>query len=98
MLDLEYIEGVNIINTEIFNIDNYEKFKDFIQINYPINAEFSDEDLLKMTNMVIQYIGYDGFDNDLRSNLLLKLINNSMAVNTILKSNVNNIEIAYINS
>ena len=98
IINNEYIDGINIINDVIFNFSNYEKFKSFILDNYPINVDLSDEKIFEFTNMIINYIGFNNININLKSNIFLKLLNDSLAVNSCIKSDINNIEISFINS
>ena len=97
-MDIENIDGINIINDTIFNLESFEKFKEYIINNYPINIDIEDNDLLTLTNMILQHIGNNSAKNDLRSNIILKLLNDSLSINFESKTNLNNIEIAFLNS
>lgn len=98
IMDINCIDAINVINDVIFQIDNFEKYKDFIINNYPINIDISDNELLKLTNMILQHIGSSNIRNDLRANIILKLLDASLAVDFDSKTQINNIEISFLNS
>lgn len=98
ILDTENISGVNVINDVIFQIEDFDKYKEYINDNYPINIDLTDSELLKLTNMIIQQVGCNNVNNDIRSSIMLKLIDNSLAINFNSRTNINNLEISFLNS
>ncbi len=76
----ESIENVNVVNDEIFSFDGDEHLKKFINENYPISFSFSNNDLANILCSIIQYIGMNESAIPLESQIILKMINDSMGI------------------
>lgn len=96
VIDEEYIKGINIVNNIIFNLPEMEHIHEFILNNYPCNIEFDNEELCKILRNIIQYIGNSDYEIKIRSNVLLKLINESSCIKTRFEDNINVPEKAFL--
>lgn len=79
VVEKEYLEGINIVNDIVFNIENFEMIKEFLIYNYPIFINFSDDEILQLYGSICHQIGKNNDIDDIRSRIVLKLINNSIA-------------------
>lgn len=89
VIDEEYIKGINIVNDIIFNLPEIEHIHEFIKSNYPCNIEFNNEELYKILRNIIQFIGNSDYEIKIRSNVLLKLINESNCIKNRFEENIN---------
>ena len=97
-IDENLIEGINIVNQDIYSLPRHEKLIDFIEFNYPINL--SKEECRKsvmLMEKIIHKIGDEDYRKNLKSELLLKIVNESMGIKEKNKKQLNNIELNFLN-
>lgn len=97
-VDDELIEGINIINDEIVALPEVERLEQFIKENYPITIQMKKEEIKHLITLIAQDIGKNNIEFSAKGNILLKLINQSMCLNTKTSSIANNIENNFIKS
>lgn len=95
-IDTEKIEGVCVINEEIYNFPDMEHIKTFIKNYYPIKIELSEKKIYKCIQGIIHRIGKENEEINLKENVIFKLFQNSMCCKTAFDTDINNLEIAYL--
>lgn len=76
-LEKEYFEGINCINDIVYSMPEYEEIKNYIEFNYPVNYEFSDEEFKNMLMTFLHNVGRESYVFDVRGYIAEKLINQS---------------------
>lgn len=95
-IDTEKIEGVCVINEEIYNFPDMEHIKTFIKNYYPIKIELSEKKIYKCIQGIIHRIGKENEEINLKENVIFKLFQNSMCCKTAFDTDINSLEIAYL--
>ena len=95
-IDTEKIEGVCVINEEIYNFPDMEHIKTFIKNYYPIKIELSEKKIYKCIQGIIHRIGKENEEINLKENVIFKLFQNSMCCKTTFDTDINSLEIAYL--
>jgi len=75
--DDELLEGINIINDDIFTMSSFEKLLEFIKYNYPCEKEWNSERIYRIITSIAQNICYKNSIIDIDSQVILNLINKS---------------------
>lgn len=96
VLDEEFFCGINIINDEIYSFPELDKLKQFINDNYPCYVEIGDAMIFQWMRFIAQKIAKNGLENDARSNVVLKLINESLCINYKEKKALNAVERGFL--
>jgi hypothetical protein len=97
-IDESNIEGINVINDVIFSFPEIEQMLLFLKRNYPLEIEFSVSEVCEELRCIIQNIGRQNYINSLRSNVFLKLIQNSLCISMTSKNDINSIERTFLRS
>lgn len=95
-IDTEKIEGVCVINEEIYDFPDMEHIKTFIKDYYPIKIELSEKKIFKCIQGIIHRIGKENEEINLKENVIFKLFQNSMCCKTVFDTDINSLEIAYL--
>lgn len=95
-IDPWYVEGINIINDEIFSLPSLERIQSFVENNYPYFKSFSEKELFAVLRPVIHKIGKEKAVISQRSDVLLKMINRSLCLDTRVVHTINKIEKNYL--
>lgn len=73
--------GVTVFNDVIYGIPDMYHIKEFIENNYPYNRKLEYDELIEMLQNVIHKIGGKGKLFNISDLVILKLINESLAIN-----------------
>lgn len=95
-LEDEYFEGINIVNDEIFALSKPEYLYAFIDREYPCNMEYSNEEIMRILKSVIHKIGDPSAEIEQKGDVLLKMINRTLCIDTKVRSTLNNPEKSYL--
>lgn len=96
VIDEQLIEGINVINHCIFSFPEMEYVMEFIQNRYPCQMKLSPEKVCDEIRMIIQNIGNEEYSIYLKRNVLIKMFQEALSINTPLKSRINNVENAFL--
>lgn len=75
----ENIESICVFNTCFFQFVSYEKIEKYIKSSYPIEKKWTDEKILCYIRNILHEIGNDAH-RELESELLLKMLNDTLCV------------------
>lgn len=92
----EYIEGINVINDIVYVLPQMLKLKEFVEVRYPCYKQFEMAVLDEWMGKIVHKIGKSNVETDLRSNVLLKLINESLCMNFKEKAGLNSLENSFL--
>lgn len=95
-VDKEILNGINVINDEIFFFPEYEYLYKFILDNYPCQYIPSDDEVLEKIRWAIQKIGNNIAKLDFKSEIYLKLINKTLGIESNGCQRINQMEISFI--
>jgi hypothetical protein len=99
VMNEEVIKGVNVINDEIFTFPSYDKILKFVQNNYPYNIKGEElEKNIDNLKYIIHEIGNPKYKINLKAQILVKLINETLAINTKINEKINNLEYNFLNN
>lgn len=96
VIDERLIQGINVINHCIFSFPEMEYIMEFIQNQYPCQIKLSPKKICEEIRMIIQNIGNEEYSIYLKSNVLIKMFQQTLSIKTPLKSGMNNIENAFL--
>ncbi len=82
-LDENVIEYVNIINDEIFNMPSIDHLADYLEMNYPIESGWDDDELYMILKSIGQLIGCQDALVQPQKQVILKLINKTIGIKNI---------------
>lgn len=80
MVEDENIEGINIINDQVFVMPDLEHIMEYIHSNYPMGRIFSKEEVLQNLRAVAQNIGRENYSFSLQRDIILKMLNGTICV------------------
>ena len=95
-IEEENICGINVINDMIYNIPPTERIVEFIRQQYPYYIEQDDDVLIEWMRLIIQKIGRYDIESDMRSNVVLKMINKSLCMSYKEKCSLNSMESSFL--
>lgn len=95
VLNTESIEGIQIINDVVFSFPSYEHIFTFLKEVYPVEREWREIEVLGGLKETIQYVGNENYSIDFKGNVFLKLINQTLGIQTVARNMVNSIEMAF---
>ncbi|MDD6401975.1 MAG: CRISPR-associated protein Csn2-St [Lachnospiraceae bacterium] len=93
----EVIEGINVINDEIFSFPELVHIQQYVNDNYPCYIELKEDDLICLLEKIIHDIGRKNYimeDNEL---VVCKLINETLMISEHRKNNSNKAERDFLN-
>lgn len=93
----EYFEGINIVNGIIYSLPPKEILLEFIKNNYPSNID--DEKaiyILEKIPWVVDDIGNENVILSMEAEILLKLINKTLCINSKSTREINKMEYAFL--
>ena len=96
ILNTENIEEVQVVNDIVFSFPSYEHIFMFLKEEYPIEHEWNEIEIFEGLKDIIQYIGKENCSIDLKCNVFLKLINQTLDIKTDMRTTVNSIEMAFL--
>lgn len=97
-LDEEFFEGINVINSEIFSMPEYDKILDFFISEYPRNIDKKHaEDIVQVLPQIVNKIGDANFNINLVAIVALKIINESLGIKIINEEKEHRLEKEYLN-
>lgn len=88
--------GVTVFNDVIYGIPDMYHIKEFIENNYPYNRELEYDELIEMLQNVIHKIGGKGELVSISDLVILKLINESLAINECITKSPVEQEISFL--
>lgn len=88
--------GVTVFNDVIYGIPDMYHIKEFIENNYPYNRELEYDELIEMLQNVIHKIGGKGKLVSISDLVILKLINESLAINECITKSPVEQEISFL--
>lgn len=92
----QYIEGINIINDVVYTLTQMLNLKEFVERSYPCYKQFEIDVLEKWLGNIVHKIGKNNVESDLRSNVLLKLMNESLCMNYRENAGLNSMENSFL--
>ena len=92
----ENIEGIQIVNDDLFCLPSYEHIYAFLKKEYPVEYEWNEAEVIRGLKEIMQYIGKKDWSIYLKGNVFLKLINQSLGMNLEIQSIVNSLEMAFL--
>ena len=97
-LDEEFFEGINVINSEIFSMPEYDKILDFFISEYPRNIDKKHaEEIVQVLPQIVNKIGDANFNINLVAIVALKIINESLGIKIINEEKEHRLEKEYLN-
>ncbi len=96
IIEEENVCGINVINDIIYNIPPIERIVEFIRQQYPYYIDKEDQELMEWVRFVIQKIGTSIIVSDMRSNVVLKMINKSLCMSYEEKCSLNSMESSFL--
>ena len=96
VVDERSIEGINVVNHCIFSFPELEQVVKFFQNQYPCQMKWAPEELCGEIRMIIQNIGNEEHTIHLKSNVLLKLLQETLCIKTSVESGLNSLEKAFL--
>ena len=96
VVDGRSIEGINVVNHCIFSFPELEQVVKFFQNQYPCQMKWAPEELCGEIRMIIQNIGNEEHTIHLKSNVLLKLLQETLCIKTSVESGLNSLEKAFL--
>lgn len=96
IVDTENIEGIQIVNDDLFCLPSYEHIYAFLKKEYPVEYEWNEAEVIRGLKEIMQYIGKKDWSIYLKGNVFLKLINQSLGMNLEIQSIVNSLEMAFL--
>lgn len=94
-LTKEYFSGIHAVNSIIFSVPEKDQLEEFIYKRYPVELERSDEWLRDM-QLIIHDIGREDYSLNLKSAIILKLLNDSLYIRNSVKKGVNQVENSFL--
>ena len=94
--DRVIVEGINVVNHCIFSFPELEQVVKFFQNQYPCQMKWAPEELCGEIRMIIQNIGNEEHTIHLKSNVLLKLLQETLCIKTSVESGLNSLEKAFL--
>ena len=94
--DRVIVEGINVVNNCIFSFPELEQVVKFFQNQYPCQMKWAQEELCGEIRMIIQNIGNEEHTIHLKSNVLLKLLQETLCIKTSVESGLNSLEKAFL--
>lgn len=88
--------GVTVFNDVIYGIPDMYHIKEFIENNYPYNRKLGYDELIEMLQNVIHKIGGKGKLVSISDLVILKLINESLAINECITKSPVEQEISFL--
>lgn len=88
--------GVTVFNDVIYGIPDMYHIKEFIENNYPYNRKLEYDELIEMLQNVIHKIGGKGKLVSISDLVILKLINESLAINECITKSPVEQEISFL--
>lgn len=92
----EIFSGINVINEKIFNVNSYERMKEYFVNVYPCEYTIKDEDMNKYLEMILNEVGNKEKSYYNRAKILKSLINRALLVDDEKAEVMNNIEKSFI--
>lgn len=92
------INSITIINDQEIILPEYDKIVEFIENNYPINVNVTEDWILSNIKMCIQKIGKENSSIELSSEIILTMINKTLLINSNRRFKTNSIELNFINN
>ena len=98
-LDEEYFKGINVVNSEIFSMPEYDKMLEFFISEYPRNIDINfAKDIITLLPLIVHKIGDKNCNIDIVSMVALQILNASLGIKTINNKEKNNeLEKEYLN-
>lgn len=96
IVNKDNVEEILVVNDEKIILPIYEKLREFVQNNYPINIELNDNWLLENLENCINRLGRSDVPMELTAEIILSIINKVNHINYSRKFGVNNIELNFI--
>lgn len=93
-LSEESMSGLNIVNDLIYPMPSCEKIVEFLQNNYP--CSYAGEEWREELKSIIHYIGKEGVTLYPAGMVMLKLMNQTMCVETNVKRGLNQVENSFL--
>lgn len=90
------IEKILVVNDDEITLPKYEKLREFVQNNYPINIEQNDKWFLENLENCINRLGRSSEPVEITAEIILSIINKAIHVDYTKKFKVNNIELNFI--
>ncbi len=96
VVNRKFLSGIMVVNDEIFSFPEWEHLQDFLERNYPCQFKLSEEECFDDLRVVAQEIGRKACEVNIRSAVVLKLINRVMGMDVEKVHFVNDLERNYI--
>ncbi len=93
---LETFENVNVINDDIFIFNGKEHLESFVKDNYPLDYKCDNDNLTKVLCEIVQNIGKEKSLLSIESQIILKMINDSMGLKSKWEKYPNNPELEFM--
>lgn len=78
LIDWEYIEGITILNDEIFSLPTKEHIVDFVHEQYPRNVSMTEREIEEILKNILQDIGKQKYLVGLKEQVVCKMFNTSL--------------------
>lgn len=76
----DVLEGINVINEDVFVMPGLEHIKDFLYDNYPMEITFCDDEILYCLSRISQNIGHELSIQSISEQVIIKLINKTLGI------------------
>ncbi len=96
IIDKFNIENIFVINDEEFIFPSYNHIENFIEMNYPRNIDVDEDWLLYNLEKCANKIGKSGYAREIPTDVILKMINGTLNINSNAKYSGNGIEFDFI--
>lgn len=88
--------GITIFNDSDFQFPEFENMYDFILNNYPCNKQITEQQVIEWLEKVIHKIGRERFLSSAETEIIIKLVNQTLMIDEKWDSNVSVPEIAFL--
>lgn len=96
MVKKEFMPGIMVVNDEVFSFPEWEHMYDFVERNYPCQMKRTDEECMEDLKAIVQEIGRKNAVINIRSEVVLKMINQTLGINPVKVHCMNEMEKNYI--
>lgn len=96
VLNDKNLESVSVINDAEYILPDYEHLAEYLQSHYPYNHQMDSETILSSLKSIVHKIGNETEIESIESQVILKLMNNSLCIKNKMRKVPKNAEINFL--
>lgn len=90
------VEGICVVNQDIYNFPDMEHIKSFVKENYPLEMNWEDKQVYKCIQGMVHKLGNEKEEINLQENVIFKMFQDTLCIKTVLCEEINEIEMEYL--